>query len=102
MDKLDKWAEDLKNSMEIEIKELDIEIKSLKTEAKKIAKLEEKVKAQRHIKELEKKRNEKRQALYKSQDEVEHRKDDLITEIEARLKQKIQKNKLFEIKWKIK
>lgn len=102
MDKLDKWAEDLKNSMEIEIKELDIEIKSLKTEAKKIAKLEEKVKAQRHIKELEKKRNEKRQALYKSQDEVEHRKDDLITEIEARLKQKIQKDKLFEIKWVIK
>lgn len=102
MDKLDKWAEDLKNSMEIEIKELDIEIKSLKTEAKKIAKLEEKVKAQRHIKELEKKRNEKRQALYKSQDEVEQRKDDLISEIEARLKQKIQKNRLFEIKWKIK
>ena len=101
MDKLDKWAEDLKNSMEIEIKELDIEIKSLKTEAKKIAKLEEKVKAQRHIKELEKKRNEKRQALYKSQDDVEKRKDDLLSEIEERLKQKIQKNKLFEIKWEI-
>ena len=57
MEKLDKWAEDVKNSLEIELKELDKEIKARKTEAKKILKLEEKVKAQRQIKDMEKKRN---------------------------------------------
>ncbi len=45
MDKLDKWAEDVKNSMEIHLKELSKEVKFRKAEAKKIPKLEEKVKA---------------------------------------------------------
>ena len=45
MEKLDKWAEDIKNSLEIKLKELDKDIKFRKTESKKILKLEEKVKA---------------------------------------------------------
>ena len=36
MTKLDKWAEDRKNSLEIELKQLDKDIKTLKTESKKI------------------------------------------------------------------
>src|SRR4030067_3398540 len=89
MEKLDKWAEDVKNSLEIELKELDKEIKKRKTEAKKILKLEEKVAAQREIKEMEKKRNALRQNLYQAQDEVDNKKDNLISEIEARLKKNI-------------
>lgn len=99
MEKLDKWAEDLKNSLELELKQLDVEIKTRKTEAKKLAKLEEKVQAQREIKDLEKKRKNKRQNLFQAQDEVEDRKDKLIEEIEARLKQQIEKTELFTIKW---
>ena len=53
--------------------ELDKDIKSRKTESKKILNLEEKVKAQRLIKEFEKKRNELRLELFKSQDEVDQR-----------------------------
>ena len=101
MSKLDNWAEDKKNSLEIELKELDKEIKSNKTESKKILNLENKVKAQRQIKELEKKRNELRLELFKSQDEVDLKKEDLISNIENRLKQNIHTNKLFIIKWKI-
>lgn len=74
MDKLDKWADDVKNSLEIELKELDKEIKFRKTEAKKILSLEEKVKTQRQIKEMEKKRNSLRMNLYQAQDEVDGRK----------------------------
>ena len=91
MEKLDRWAEDVKNSMEIELKELDKEIKYRKTEAKKILNLEEKVKAHRQIKEMEKKRNTMRLNLYQSQDEVDSKKERLIDEIEARLKQKVEK-----------
>lgn len=101
MEKLDKWAEDLKNSMELELKELDRDIKARKTEAKKILKLEEKIKAQRQIKEMEKKRNDLRHNLYQAQDEVDRRKENLINEIEARLKQKIEMDELFLIKWAI-
>ena len=101
MEKLDKWAEDVKNSIEIELKELDKEIKFRKTEAKKILSLEDKVCAQRDIKEMEKKRNALRQNLYQSQDEVDARKERLIDEIEARLKQKVTKDRLFLIRWRI-
>jgi len=101
MAKLDKWADDVKGSLEIELKELDKEIKTLKTESKKIQTLEDKLKAQKHIKELEKKRNSLRLNLYESQDEVDNRKDGLIDEIEARMKQKIELEELFTIKWKL-
>jgi ERCC4-related helicase len=101
MNKLDNWAEDKKNSLEIELKELDKDIKSRKTESKKILNLEEKVKAQRQIKEFEKQRNELRLELFKSQDEVDQRKEDLISSIEKRLKQNLIVDRLFIIKWKI-
>src|SRR3972149_4398621 len=101
MEKLDKWAEAVKNSLEIELKELDKEIKTRKTEAKKILKLEEKVAAQREIKEMEKKRNTLRQNLYQAQDEVDGRKEKLINEIEERIKQRIAKEALFIIRWKL-
>ncbi len=101
MAKLDKWAEDVKNSLEIELKELDKEIKTRKTESRKILKLEEKVAVQREIKEMEKKRNTLRQNLYQAQDEVDSKKENLISEIEARLKQNIETNELFLIKWTI-
>jgi len=100
MEKLDKWA-DVKSSIELELKELDRDIKARKTEAKKILNLEEKVKAQRQIKEMEKRRNELRQNLYQAQDEVDGRKESLINEIEARLKQKIEESELFTVRWSV-
>ncbi|HEY3276309.1 MAG TPA: SNF2-related protein [Syntrophorhabdaceae bacterium] len=101
MGKLDKWADDVKSSLEIELKELDKEIKFRKTEAKKLPGLAEKVEAQRVIKVLEKKRNSLRMNLYQAQDEVDLKKDRLIEEIEARLKQKIERKELFLIRWRI-
>jgi superfamily II DNA/RNA helicase len=101
MDKLDKWAEDVKTSIEIELKELDKEIKFRKTEAKKVLSLEEKVSAQREIKEMEKRRNALRQNLYQAQDEVDMKKEKLIDEIEARLQHKVAKDQLFLVRWRI-
>ncbi|MEA3361192.1 MAG: SNF2-related protein [Thermodesulfobacteriota bacterium] len=101
MEKLDKWAEDVRNSLEIKLKELDKDIKFRKTESKKILKLEEKVKAQREIKELERKRNKMRMNLYQAQDEVEDKKEKLLDNVETRLQQNIKKEELFSIKWKI-
>lgn len=54
MDKLDNWADDMKLGLEKEISDLDQEIRLRKSEAKKITRLDEKVSAQRAIKELEK------------------------------------------------
>lgn len=101
MDKLDQWADDMKLSLDKEIKDLDAEIKLRKSEAKKMLKLEAKVKAQRAIKDLEKKRSEKRQHLFEAQDTIDDRKENLLDEIERRLKQEINTTELFTIKWKM-
>lgn len=99
MDKLDQWADDMKLSLEKEIKDLDAEIKLRKSEAKKMINLEAKVKAQREIKEMERKRSEKRQHLFEAQDTIDLRKESLLTEIEKRLKQEVKTTELFTIKW---
>lgn len=101
MDKLDQWADDMKISLEKEIKDIDAEIKLRKAEAKKILSLEAKVKAQRHIKELEKKRSEKRQTLFSAQDEIDEKKENLLSDVEKKLNQKVVQNELFTIKWRI-
>ena len=68
---LEKWAEDIKSSLEIELKE------------------------------REKKRNTLRMNLYQAKDDVDVRKDKLIGDIEARLQQKLERNERFLIRWKI-
>ena len=99
LDKLEKWAEDLKSSIELELKELDRDIKTKKTEAKKLLNLEHKIVMQREIKEMEKKRNEIRRNLFIAQDDVDKRKEDIIANIEAKLNQKIESIGLFTIHW---
>lgn len=101
MDKLDTWASDMKVALEREIKDLDAEIKLRKSNAKKLAHLAEKVAEHRIIKELESKRAEKRQNLYEAQDEVDARKETLLTGIERMLEPKVEQTELFTIKWRV-
>lgn len=101
MDKLDQWADDMKIGLEKEIKDLDAEIKLKKWEAKRMLSLESKVKAQRQIKDLEKKRGEKRKSLFVAQDEIDNRKEALLTTIESRLQQNVRRKELFTIRWSV-
>lgn len=101
MDKLDLWADDMKLSLEREIKDLDAEIKLKKGEAKKASQLSEKVALQRKIKDLESKRKEKRQHLFEAQDEVDFKKENLITKVERMLDQKVTQQALFTFRWRI-
>lgn len=101
MDKLDNWAEDLKQGLEQELKELDREIRSTKKEARQASGLDDKVALHKKAKELEKQRHDKRRRLFEAQDEVDERKDDLIEEIEQRLKQRTEEVTLFTIRWRV-
>lgn len=100
-DKLDKWADDMKLSLERAIKDLDAEIKLKKSEARKTIDLKKKVSMQRGIKDLEKKRNEKRQHLFEAQDTIDGKKEGLLQEIEGRLDQSTSQKELFMIKWEL-
>jgi len=101
MDKMEKWADDKKKSIEIQLRNLDIEIKQFKAEARKQSKLEKKLQVQRIIKKLEKKRSDMRRHLFEAQDEIDNQKDTLLDEVEARMKQKIEQEELFSIRWRV-
>ncbi len=101
LEKLDKWADDMKIALELDLRKLDIDIKVAKTNSKKILILDEKLKYLKEIKDMEKKRNEMRRRLFDSQDELEKRKEDLIEKIELQLNQTSQINPLFTVRWKV-
>jgi ERCC4-related helicase len=101
MDKLDKWADDLKFQLEQELKNLDREIKEIKNNARKEAELDAKVGLHKKAKDLEKKRKEKRRNLFEAQDDVDSRKEGLISDIEAKLKQILELIDIFTIRWRV-
>ena len=101
MDKLDKWAEDKKKSLRLNIKEIDDRIKELRREARTSANLPEKVKLQKQVKTLERRRDDIWKELDSASREVDNRKEELIDNIEKRLSQKINEEELFFINWSI-
>jgi hypothetical protein len=68
--KLDGWAEDLKLTLEREIKDMDRQIKEARRAATTALTLEEKLAGQKQIKALESQRTQKRRSLFEAQDEV--------------------------------
>lgn len=91
----------MKLGLEKEIADMDGEIKLRKAEAKKMILLEEKVRAQRLVKDLEKRRSEKRRNLFEAQDEVDAKKESLLDEVEKMLEQHVKQETIFVIRWRI-
>lgn len=99
--KLDGWADDLKNGLEVEIKEIDKEIKEARKSAMIAASLQDKLNWQKAQRELETKRTKLRRELFDRQDEIDMQRNELINQLEGQLEQQVQVKKLFEIEWEI-
>jgi ERCC4-related helicase len=99
--KLDSWAEDLKVTLERDIKEMDRAIKEAKRAATIAMTLEDKLAGQKQVKALEQQRNEKRRRLFDAQDEIDERRGDLIAEIEGKLGQQVTLQHVFTLAWSL-
>ncbi|WP_114521487.1 SNF2-related protein [Altererythrobacter sp. ZODW24] len=99
--KLDGWADDLKVGLEREIRDLDREIKDARRSAKAALTLEDKLKGQKAVRELENKRSKKRRTLFDAQDQIDEKREELISTIEEQLEQVLEENTLFRIKWSL-
>jgi hypothetical protein len=101
-EKLDAWADDLKVSLERDIKELDRRIKESRTKSKGAATLADKLAAQKEQRDLEGQRDKKRRELFDRQDEIQRKRDSLIDELERQLKQEITVSTVLTCEWELK
>lgn len=101
MDKLDFWAEDRKKTLEQKLKEMDKNIRELKRSARRANSLPEKIKLQKQANDMENKRDKEWKEYETAKKEIENKKEQLIDGIEARLKQNITENIVFEIEWEV-
>jgi len=99
--KLELWADDLKLTLERDIKELDRQIKEAKRSASLALSLEDKLSGQKQVKVLESHRNQKRRTLFDAQDQVDQRREILIAEVEAKLSQQTSSNHVLAIRWRL-
>jgi len=90
---------DLKFALERELRELDTLIKAAKKTSKSAVALAEKLEAQKQIKTLEAKRNNKRRQLFEAQDDVDRKRAELIEEIERQLQTKTSIKPVFTLRW---
>jgi adenine-specific DNA-methyltransferase len=102
VNKLDGWADDLKVGLERELKELDRQIKEARRAAMIAPTLEEKLAGQKTVKALEAERSTRRRTLFDAQDRVDAQRAELIAQVELRLRQAIEEQPLFTIRWRVK
>ena len=99
--KLDRWSDDLKLALEQDIRDLDQQIREAKRASTAATILAEKLTHQRTLKSLQASRNQRRKDLFSAQDEVEARRDSLISNIEGRLRQEQKVEPIFTVRWKL-
>jgi adenine-specific DNA-methyltransferase len=97
--KLDRWADDLKSSLEQDLRDIERQIREARRAAVGAVTLAEKLEAQKQVRDLEGRRSTKRRELYEDQDRVEQQRDVLINDIEKQLEQQSSIEALFTIRW---
>ncbi|WP_137390425.1 SNF2-related protein [Rhodoligotrophos defluvii] len=99
--KLEKWAEDKVFAAEKELQDAKARILELKREARTAQSPEQQHRIQTQIQELEKSKRRLRQRIFEVEDEIIEERDQMIADLEARLKQDISKQELFTVRWAV-
>ena len=100
-EKLERWSDDLKNSLEIEIKELDKTLTEKRRDSTRVIDLSEKLELQKEMRNLEKKRKTMRQRLYDEQDKIDEKRDAMIARVEEQINADCHQEELFTIRWSL-
>ncbi len=101
MDKLDRWADDRRISLQAELHGLDVTIKETRNAARYAPNLPEKLELQRELRKLETKRDAAWRGYDEASRELDKQKDALLDEISQRLEQRSESLALFTVRWLI-
>lgn len=100
-EKLERWAEDMVLSAEKALTDTKEQIKALRRQARQAATLEEQHQIQEKIQKLERLQRKQRQEIFRVEDEIMEKRDQLIDQLEKRLTQHTSKETLFTIRWAV-
>jgi hypothetical protein len=99
--KLERWADDKVFAAEKELKDAKARILELKREARTAESPEDQHRIQMQIQDLEKSKRRLRQRIFEVEDEIIDERDQMISDLEARLQQDISKQELFAVRWAV-
>lgn len=100
-EKLEKWADDMVLSVEKALLDTKEQIKALRRQARQAVTLAEQHEIQEKIQKLERQQRRQRQEIFKAEDEIMGKRDQLIDSLERRLAQRTETETLFTIRWAV-
>lgn len=100
-EKLDRWAEDMVLSAEKALRDTKEQINALRREARQAVTLAEEHEIQEKIRKLERRQRQQRQDIFKAEDEIIVKRDQLIDSLEQRMAQQTETETLFTIRWAV-
>lgn len=100
-EKLEKWADDMVLSAEKALSDTKEQIKALRRQARQAVTLEEQHGIQQQLQKLEKQQRRQRQDIFKAEDEIMGKRDQLVDTLERRLAQRTETEMLFTIRWAV-
>ena len=98
-DKLEQWADDMVLSAEKALQDTKEQIRILRRQTRQVNTLDEQHKIQEKIQKLERQQRRQRQEIFKVEDEIIEKRDQLIDSLESRLAQRVETETLFTIRW---
>ena len=99
MEKLDRWAEDRRASLQADLAAADEAIRDKKKAVRLAPNLPDKLERQRELRKLESRRDEVWRACDAASREVDRKKDDLLDEIQGRLALDSLQEEIFTFRW---
>jgi hypothetical protein len=100
-EKLEKWADDMVLSAEKALADTKEQTKALRRQARQALTLEEQHQIQEKIQNLERQQRRQRQEIFKVEDQILEKRDQLIDQLEKRLAQRTARETLFTIRWAV-
>lgn len=100
-ERLERWADDLVHSAEKALDDTKEQIKALRRDARQATTLTEQHGVQARISTLERQQRRQRQEIFKVEDEIMTKRDQLVDQLEKRLAGRTTVDALFTIRWTV-
>jgi superfamily II DNA or RNA helicase len=101
IDKLERWSDDLKLSLEREVKAIEKELREVKREGRFATDLAGRLAAERRKRDLESRKSQKLKELFDARADIDKQHDELVTRLEAELQGQQTVQNLWTVRWSL-